>query len=200
MTGVDSKFPLESQRTPEETYITIRSSVISAQNRVSSAVNAAMVTAYHEIGEQIYRACGDNDRAGYGKRLLEYLSNRLIAEFGEGFTVRNLRAMRQFYSVFPIRHTLCAELSWSHYRLLMRIADKEVRDLLAHPSGHRPDADVCQLLHQRVDERERQSAYRHHPLRRKERRGGEVYIARGQQPDIRLKILHLSADRGRIEA
>ena len=67
-------------------------------------------------------------RAGYGKKLLEYLSDRLTAEFGEGFSVRNLRAMRQFYSVFPIRHTLCAELSWSHYRLLMRIADKEVRD------------------------------------------------------------------------
>ena len=50
-------------------------------------------------------------RAGYGKKLLEYLSDRLTAEFGEGFPVRNLRAMRQFYSVFPIRHTLCAEFS-----------------------------------------------------------------------------------------
>ncbi len=45
-------------------------------------------------------------------------------EFGKGFTVRNLRAMRQFYLAFPIWHTVCAELSWSHYRLLMRVAKR----------------------------------------------------------------------------
>ncbi|WP_242837737.1 MULTISPECIES: DUF1016 N-terminal domain-containing protein [Ruminococcus] len=58
----------------------------------------------------------------------KYLSDRLTAEFGKGFTERNLRAMRQFYSCFPNRHTLCAELSWSHYRILMKIVDKTVRD------------------------------------------------------------------------
>jgi len=35
--------------------------------------------------------------------------------------------MRQFYCVYPIRDTLCPELSWSHYRLLMRIADENAR-------------------------------------------------------------------------
>ena len=44
-----------------------------------------MVTAYWEIGEQIYKACGENDRAEYGIRLLEYLSAKLTAEFGKGF-------------------------------------------------------------------------------------------------------------------
>lgn len=112
----------------EEIYTSIRSYVITAQNKVYSAVNSAMVTAYWEIGEQIYKACGENDRAEYGKNLLEYLSERLISEFGKGYTVRNLRAMRQFYCSFPNRHTLCAELSWSHYRVLMRLADKNARD------------------------------------------------------------------------
>ncbi len=51
---------------PEETYSTIRSYVVNAQNRVAAAVNSAMVLAYHEIGEQIHKACGENDRAGYG--------------------------------------------------------------------------------------------------------------------------------------
>ena len=92
-----------------------------------TAVNSAMVIAYWEIGEQIYKACGENDRAEYGKKLLEYLSAQLTSEFGQCFTVRNLRAMRQFYCCFPIRHTLCAELSWSHYRLLMRISDEKIR-------------------------------------------------------------------------
>jgi hypothetical protein len=59
----------------------------------------------------------------YGRNLLAYLSERFTAEFGKGFTVRNLRAMRQFYESFPIWHTLRAELSWSHYRLPIRIDD-----------------------------------------------------------------------------
>ena len=112
----------------EDIYVSIRSSVITAQKRVYSAVNSAMVIAYWEIGEQIYKACGENDRAEYGQKLLDYLSEKLTTEFGKGYTVRNLRAMRQFYCCFPIRHTLCAELSWSHYRILIRIEDKTARD------------------------------------------------------------------------
>ena len=112
----------------QETYSSIRNSVIAAQGKVYSAVNSAMVNAYWEIGEQIYKACGENDRAEYGKNLLQYISDRLTVEFGKGYTVRNLRNMRQFYLMFPIRHTLCTELSWSHYRVLMRISDKTARD------------------------------------------------------------------------
>ena len=112
----------------QETYRSIRNSVIAAQGKVYAAVNSAMVNAYWEIGEHIYRACGENDRAEYGKNLLRYLSERLTAEFGKGFDESNLRRMRQFYLTFPIRDTLCHELSWSHYRVLMRISDKTARD------------------------------------------------------------------------
>ena len=111
----------------EQTYNTIRTSIISAQKKVRTAVNTAMVLAYHEIGEQIYKACGDNDRAEYGTYLLQYISKRLTTEFGKGYTVANLRNMRQFYLTFPNRYTLCSELSWSHYRILMRIADEKAR-------------------------------------------------------------------------
>ena len=116
---------------PEQTYTAIRQSIVQAQHTMAAAVNSAMVTAYWEIGEKIYKACGENDRAEYGKKLLQYLSEQLTAEFGQGYTVRNLRAMRQFYCCFPIRHTLCAELGWSHYRLLMRIADEKERTFYA---------------------------------------------------------------------
>lgn len=122
---------LAVSKNAEQTYYSIRHSIVSAQNKMSAAVNSAMVIAYWEIGEQIYKACGENDRAEYGKRLLEYLSAHLTSEFGQGFTVRNLRAMRQFYCCFPIRHTLCAELSWSHYRLLMRVPDEKARTFYA---------------------------------------------------------------------
>ena len=109
-----------------DTYGKVRETVLTAKNKVYSAVNFAMVEAYWEIGKEINEAQGD--RADYGKQLMQYLSERLTAEFGHGFTVRNLQAMRQFYLAFPNTHTLCAELSWSHYRLLMRIDDNDRRN------------------------------------------------------------------------
>jgi len=122
---------LQIIQNPEQTYTTIRQSIVQAQRTMATAVNSAMVTAYWEIGEQIYKACGENDRAGYGKNLLQFLSRQLTSEFGKGFDESNLRKMRQFYFVFPIRDTLCPELSWSHYRLLMRIADEKERTFYA---------------------------------------------------------------------
>lgn len=118
---------LQVFQNPEQTYTTIRHSIVQAQHKMSAAVNSAMVTAYWEIGEQIYKACGENDRAGYGKGLLRFLADNLTAEFGKGFDESNLRKMRQFYSVFPNRDALRPELSWTHYRMLMRIVDEKER-------------------------------------------------------------------------
>jgi len=100
---------------------------LNAKTKVYTAVNFAMVEAYWEIGREIVEAQGQNQRAEYGKQLLKYLSEQLTQEFGKGFTETNLRYMRQFYLAFPIHHTLCDELSWSHYRLLMRIDDENRR-------------------------------------------------------------------------
>ena len=111
----------------EDAYLSIRGYVIDAQRQVYSAVNAAMVTAYWNIGKAIYEICGESDRAAYGKQIMEYLSERLTAEFGKGFSIRNLRNMRRFYLAFPIRQTLSAELSWSHYLLLMKVENETER-------------------------------------------------------------------------
>jgi predicted nuclease of restriction endonuclease-like (RecB) superfamily len=112
---------------PKETYNNIRTSIINAQNKIYRAVNSAIVESYWEIGEQIYRECGESDRAEYGKYVLRYLSERLTEEFGKGFDETNLRKMRQFYSVFPIRDTVYLELGWSHYTLLMRVENPNAR-------------------------------------------------------------------------
>lgn len=111
----------------EDTYHSIRRYVIDAQQQVYTAVNTAMVTAYWNIGKVIYEVCGENERAAYGKQVLQYISGRLTEEFGRGFSVQGLRNMRQFYLKFPKRSTLWSELSWSHYRLLMRIENEEAR-------------------------------------------------------------------------
>ncbi len=111
----------------EDTYKEIRNYVINAKQQVYKAVNSAMVEAYWNIGKKIYEVCGENDRAAYGKQVLNYISKALTKEFGQGFSVQNLRNMRQFYIKFQKRYTLCSELSWSHYRLLMRVENDEAR-------------------------------------------------------------------------
>lgn len=111
----------------QDTYNTVRGFVVAAQRQVNAAVNSAMVTAYWNIGKQIYEACGENERAEYGKQLLQYLSDKLTVEFGKGFTERNLQLMRQFYLAFPNANALRSELSWTHYRSLMRVNDMDAR-------------------------------------------------------------------------
>ena len=78
-----------------------------------------MIRAYWQIGRLIVEDEQQGEqRAEYGKKVLEELSERLTAEFGKGFTVTNLKYMRSFYRAFPIGHALRDELSWTHYRLL----------------------------------------------------------------------------------
>lgn len=51
----------------------------------------------------------------------------MTKDFGKGFTTTNLKYMRQFYLTFPNGHALCDQLSWSHYRLLMRVENEMAR-------------------------------------------------------------------------
>lgn len=84
----------------EKSYKIIRKCLLEEQKNVYIAVNTAMVQAYWEIGREIYRACGENDRAEYGKKLLKYLSEQLTKEFGKGFTVANLKKYETVLSYF----------------------------------------------------------------------------------------------------
>ncbi|NHM16492.1 DUF1016 family protein [Eggerthellaceae bacterium zg-887] len=116
---------LEADELERQTLFQIREVLEQARKNVGRAINFEMVSAYWEIGRQINDAIGE--RADYGKQLLKYLSEQLTEEFGKGFTLANLRNMRQFYQVFPIRYALRSELSWTHYRILMRVSNEERR-------------------------------------------------------------------------
>ena len=106
----------------------IREILLSARHTAYKAVNFAMVTAYWNIGKLIVEdEQNGNARAKYGKAVLEELSTRLTEEFGKGFTITNLKNMRQFYLLFPKGHTLRGELTWSHYRLLIKVKDEQAR-------------------------------------------------------------------------
>ena len=113
-------------------YDAVRSALEEARHRASVAVNDTMVSAYWEIGRQIVEAQGE--RAEYGKRLTEYLSKRLTKEFGQGFSVPNVSNMKKFYLAFPNFYTVCKELSWSHYRRLIRVKDVRRREFYLEES------------------------------------------------------------------
>lgn len=108
-------------------YSQIRDILSAARNKVYSAANFAMVEAYWHIGKSIVEKQGGETRAEYGAGLIAELAARMTADFGKGFTATNLKYMRQFYIAFPIRHTLRDQLSWSHYRLLMRVENEQAR-------------------------------------------------------------------------
>lgn len=86
-----------------------------------------MIEAYWNIGKSIIKEQGGNEKAEYGTGLLKDLSKRMTQEFGKGFTVANLKNMRQFYLTFPNSYALRSELTWTHYRLLMRVENENVR-------------------------------------------------------------------------
>ena len=105
----------------------VRAILSRARAAVYVMANAAMVEAYWNVGREIVEKQGGATRAKYGNGLIRVLAEKLTAEFGEGFTVTNLKYMRQVYLAFPNRHTLCDQLSWSHYRTLAAVEDAKAR-------------------------------------------------------------------------
>jgi predicted nuclease of restriction endonuclease-like (RecB) superfamily len=113
----------------------IRELVQQARQQLARSVNSAMVQTYWHIGRLIVEdEQGGEARAEYGKQQLEQLSARLTEEFGKGFDVRNLRNMRSFFQAFPNRYALRTELSWTHYRCLIRIDNPNAREWYAQES------------------------------------------------------------------
>lgn len=109
-------------------FAEIREVLITARRTAYKAVNFAMVTAYWNVGRLIVEdEQQGNTRAEYGKAILADLSKRLTDEFGKGFDERELRRIRQFYLVFPKWDALRPELTWTHYRLLIRVQNEQAR-------------------------------------------------------------------------
>ena len=132
----------------------IASILEQARGNVVRSINSNMVLAYWMIGREIVLELqGGEERAEYGKQVLENLSARLTKQYGTGFSVANLKNFRQFFLMYPdrldvIRYPAGSELSmiekryptgseslqgfspllsWSHYRALMRVQDAEAR-------------------------------------------------------------------------
>ena len=124
----DNNITKSNISTSGQLFAEIRQILIGARQTAYKAVNFAMVTAYWNIGRLIVEdEQQGSTRAEYGKAVLADLSVRLTEEFGKGFTEANLRNMRQFYQYFPNCYALRSELTWTHYRLLIRVQDEDAR-------------------------------------------------------------------------
>ena len=100
----------------------------SARHQAYRSVNFIMVETYWNIGRRIVEEEQKGKRrAGYGEKLIKELAQRLTEEFGKGFEASNLWKMRHFYLTFPILDSLRLELSWTHYRLLLRVENENAR-------------------------------------------------------------------------
>ena len=113
----------------ERLYNDVRSIIETARANAYRAVNFIMVQAYWNIGRTIVEEeqKGGN-RADYGTYLVENISVTLAKEYGKGFDKTNLWNMIRFYRSFPILDALRQELSWTHYRILMRVEEDPARE------------------------------------------------------------------------
>jgi predicted nuclease of restriction endonuclease-like (RecB) superfamily len=109
----------------------LQSLIESARVRVAVGVNAEMVLLYWDIGERIQKEILKDERAEYGKQVINGLSDQLSLQYGRGFTRANLFHMIHFVDAFPDRnivYTLCRQLSWSHFRSIIYIEDSLARE------------------------------------------------------------------------
>lgn len=109
----------------------IRQIIESGRRQAYASVNATMIVTYWNIGKRIVEEEQHGEaRAEYGKRMLELLSRQLIADYGDNYSERRLRDYRQFYLYFSnleIWHACVPNLTWTHFRHLLRIDEEKVR-------------------------------------------------------------------------
>lgn len=109
-------------------YSEIKQILENARKQAYKSVNSTMVQAYWNIGKLIIEEEQKGEsKAKYGKQLILELSSKLSKEFGKGFGIANLKNFRQFYLTFPKSYALRSELTWTHYRLLMRVKNSKAR-------------------------------------------------------------------------
>ena len=107
----------------------IRNIIDAARNQAVRSVDFCRVQMYWHMGKRIFEEEQQGkDRADYGSYLIKNLAKRLQPEYGSGFSVRQLEMCRQFYRLYPIANTLCSQLNWSQYKLLIAIPDADKRE------------------------------------------------------------------------
>lgn len=127
-----------NKHTPSEfdtLYNTIDQIIEEARNRVYRTTNFTMVQAYWSIGKTIVEdEQNGKERAEYGQELIKQLSKQLTKKHGKSFSERNLWYIKQFYQKWTNLNALRSELSWTHYRLLLRVENDGARQFYMQES------------------------------------------------------------------
>ena len=106
-------------------YIDISNVLNEKRKQAYIAVSQSMLQAYWQIGKIIIEEEQNGElRSEHGKNVLQKLSDKLTAEFGKGFSVRTLQQMKKFYTLFPIANALRSQLTWTHYRSLLKVSNE----------------------------------------------------------------------------
>ena len=107
----------------------VRQIINNARANAVRSVDFCRVQMYWHLGQRIFEEEQQGkERADYGTYLIRNLAKVLEPEYGSGFGVRQLEMCRQFYRTYPIANTVCAQLNWSQYKLLIAISDDDKRE------------------------------------------------------------------------
>lgn len=126
--------PKPSLTTAQPLLVDVRQMIVEARERVARTIDSGLTMLYWQIGERIRREILREQRAEYGANILQVLSAKLTAEFGRGFSQRNLASMIKFAEVFPdpaIVSALLTQLGWTHFISIISIEDPLKRDFYA---------------------------------------------------------------------
>jgi len=114
-------------------YTKVKTLIENAKTKAIKAVDFQRVILYWSIGEKIFNEVqNQKNRADYGKQLIKNLSTQLEPVYGSGYSYRQLYLFLQFYKTFQKVNTLYSQLSWSHYKLLIRLEDEDKREFYLH--------------------------------------------------------------------
>lgn len=107
----------------------IKTIIVQSKDNAIRTIDHYRTLMYWRIGKRIFEEEQEGkDRADYGKFLTKYISEELEPEYGSGFSKRQIEIFRQFYRAFPIANTLYSQLSWSQYKILIRLDNQDKID------------------------------------------------------------------------
>ena len=110
-------------------YSDVRQIIESARSKALHSVDFCRVQMYWHLGKRIFEEEQQGkERADYGAYIVKTLADKLEAEYGSGFSRRQLEFCRQFYRLYPIANALRSQLNWTQYRLLIQIDDPDKRE------------------------------------------------------------------------
>lgn len=118
---------LKEKEKIETTYLDLKKEIVSANKKVYLEINNVLLLTYFNLGKKLSIFLKDYEDEKYGNKVLESIAEKLIKEFGNGYSYYNLRLMIRFYETYIKFETVSQKLSFSHYTTLIKIKDNNQR-------------------------------------------------------------------------